>query len=407
MPKSTLVSFPPVPNPKGGVARGGRNPPLAERYARRKDGLYQLELRYSDPLTGEKKKKSFYGKTQAEALKKRKAFERTLDQGISSDSPKVSEYAEFWLETYKSNLRPRTMQSYRRDVNIIISIIGQKELKAVTQSDVQSVINTRAGLSTSAIKKTSITLKALFEAARGDRYIAVSPCEKLSPPKGTKDANPHKALTPEERAFLVAGAQDHRMYIPSMLMLYAGLRRGEVISFNISRDVDFQNKTLTVREAVYFDNNTPVVGETKSDAGLRTIALLPPLDTLLLPFKDTGLVFTNASGKIASETSFKKAWDSYLYHLEVAKNGVRKRWATEDQLTAWQFVELQCHDLRHTFCTMLFDASVDVKTAQLWMGHADPMVTMRIYTHLSKQKNAASTKAAQSYFKKQSKTIKP
>ena len=42
--------------------------------------------------------------------------------------------------------------------------------------------------------------------------------------------------------------------------------------------------------------------------------------------------------------------------------------------------------LRHTYATMLFDAGVDVKSAQRFLGHTDVEVTLSIYTHLTKFK---------------------
>ena len=51
------------------------------------------------------------------------------------------------------------------------------------------------------------------------------------------------------------------------------------------------------------------------------------------------------------------------------------------------------HDFRHTYCVMLFDAGVDMKTAQKWMGHADATMIMRIYDHLSKIRTDRSTDA--------------
>ena len=41
------------------------------------------------------------------------------------------------------------------------------------------------------------------------------------------------------------------------------------------------------------------------------------------------------------------------------------------------------------YATMLYDADVDVKTAQKLLGHADFGVTMKIYTHLSSEKETA------------------
>ena len=56
------------------------------------------------------------------------------------------------------------------------------------------------------------------------------------------------------------------------------------------------------------------------------------------------------------------------------------------------------HDLRHTFCTMLYNSGVDVKTAAYLMGHADIRVTMAIYTHLSNEKRDESQALMLSYF---------
>lgn len=42
--------------------------------------------------------------------------------------------------------------------------------------------------------------------------------------------------------------------------------------------------------------------------------------------------------------------------------------------------------LKHTYATMLFDAGVDVKSAQRFLGHEDIEVMLSIYTHLTKYK---------------------
>ena len=46
---------------------------------------------------------------------------------------------------------------------------------------------------------------------------------------------------------------------------------------------------------------------------------------------------------------------------------------------------------------MLYDAGVDVLTAQRLLGHADVQTTMRIYTHLSKQKEQHSIAAVHAH----------
>ena len=41
------------------------------------------------------------------------------------------------------------------------------------------------------------------------------------------------------------------------------------------------------------------------------------------------------------------------------------------------------HVLRHTFCTNMANAGMDLKSLQYLMGHSDAGVTMNVYTHAS------------------------
>ena len=47
--------------------------------------------------------------------------------------------------------------------------------------------------------------------------------------------------------------------------------------------------------------------------------------------------------------------------------------------------EFTPHCLRHTYCTMLYEAGVDVLVAKQLMGHSDIKTTLGIYTHLSRK----------------------
>ena len=57
---------------------------------------------------------------------------------------------------------------------------------------------------------------------------------------------------------------------------------------------------------------------------------------------------------------------------------------------------IRTHDFRHTFATMLWEASVDLKTAMKWMGHADQTMILRVYAHLTdKKEQEAALKMAE------------
>ena len=47
------------------------------------------------------------------------------------------------------------------------------------------------------------------------------------------------------------------------------------------------------------------------------------------------------------------------------------------------------HVCRHTFCTNMVNAGMDVKVLQYIMGHSEIDVTLNIYTHMSYDRAAA------------------
>lgn len=369
-----------------------------KRRSRRADGLFQVELRYKDQ-NGLAKKKSFYGKSQKEAENKKKAFERDLAAGLKADDKTAfGAYADHWLKTYKSGLKPGTLATYRHDVDLLKAAFAGKQLREIMPSDVQAWINTRAGLSASAIKKSVMTARSIFEAARHDRLILFNPCEHLAPPDGTFGT--HRALDPEERIFITTHCTDHRFYYAAMLMLYAGLRRGEAMAMRFDRDIDLDAQLIHVTESAHISENGTdfFLDAPKSAASVRTIPILPPLDAILAAAPKSGLVLPSAKGEMCTESAFSRCFESYLVHLEQELNGASRRWATEEQLKHWKTFPLRCHDLRHTFASLCYDAEIDPKTTQLWMGHADIMVTLRIYTHLSQQKQKNATDTARRKF---------
>lgn len=334
----------------------------------------------------------FYGSTQKEAMQKRDEYKRRMESGILEENA-VKTYAARWVSTYKANVTQNVYNTHVRILNRFCDHVGNKNMQDVTTMDLQSFINTVADKSQATINSYRDTIKGMFKSAVGDRVIAFNPAIALTLPKGTKGT--HRALNAEERQ-LISSVQ-HRIRAGVLVMLYAGLRRGEAMAIDIDRDVDFKAKTITVREAVRFEGGHPVVASPKTEAGDRVIPLMPALEEELKEMH--GLLMADVSGNIMSESAFDRAWESYITACETELNGCAKRWYGKKkehqgkELPSWRSVDIRPHDLRHSFCTMLYDAGIDLKTAQKWMGHADHSMIMRIYAHLSEEKEAEARKA--------------
>lgn len=397
MPAEKIVTFPSQKSP-------------TPRHKKRDDGRYRTKAYYQDPLTGARKEKYFYGDTFSEADKKKRDFLRQLETGISPDafSITVSEYVEKWLQLRaKKDAGRKTSRNYNthaREAARLTSAFGKKQLRHITQSDLQSILLSRQGMSKKAINSTYTTLHQIFLAALGDRLISFDPMATLEKPSGT--AGSHRALEEWEKSLILSHWPSHRGGLFAIIMLLTGLRRGELCALSWE-NVDLDARTITVTESISDNNGTPVRGKPKTEASVRVLPILPPLLPILQQHaRPSGPVCPGLHGEYMSASASDSLWSSFRYHLAVILCGVPKSSVTRCNLKAikdhpdlyseknpkyvWKDLTFRMHDLRHTFCTMLYDADVDVKTAQLLMGHSSVDVTMRIYTHLSQQRKLAS-----------------
>jgi integrase len=48
------------------------------------------------------------------------------------------------------------------------------------------------------------------------------------------------------------------------------------------------------------------------------------------------------------------------------------------------------HDLRHSFSTLLRQHGVNLETVSQLLGHADPAITVRVYSHVSMQQQESA-----------------
>ena len=312
------------------------------------------------------KDKQFMGRTEDEALQAREAYKRAVLSGLKPSSITFSQYAEKWLKSHKNGISERSRTRYKLHHRNFVESAGDKPLAQYVPSDISQFFQHYIGKSSSSILQASLAIGGVFRSAVADRIILSDPTQSIKPPKGTHGT--HRAITQEERQAI--HNTSHRLRPAVMVMLYAGLRKGEAIALDIDRDVDFENRLIHVREAVHhLPNGQPEITTTKTEAGVRTI---PLLDTLANELRGLhGLLCTSAKGLLMSDSAFDRAWQNYLKALSK---------------TAGKPIRIRTHDLRHSFCTMLYDAGIDIKSAMLWMGHANETMTMRIYTHLSNQK---------------------
>lgn len=325
------------------------------------------------------KDKWFMAYTEHEALQARERYKNALlyAQLDALEPPTVEDYAARWLPLHKPNISPKCAADYRCQLDKLTPAMGHKRLPEVTVDDAAAVWLQFTGMSASLIKRARMLYIALFDTAIENGLCQKNPFRArfAQPPKA--EAGSHRCLTQDEIALIRACT--HRFRVPVLIMLYCGLRRGEVLALT-SRDIDLKRGVIHVKRAVRFVSNRPEEADPKTAAGSRDV----PIPTILRPeLKDLhGLVAVSASGAQMSETAFRRAWAGYLHALSTL---------------AGHPVSIRPHDLRHTYCTMLRDAGVDIKQAMLWMGHSDEKMILRIYDHVREERTKKAAQQLDSY----------
>lgn len=357
---------------------------------------------------GQRIRKVFSAKTLRAARQLRSDYIAELERGMPQDAEAMTvyEWCERWMEVYRSDLSESNRASYNAQISRIKDDLGGMRLRDVNNIDVQRSLNGMRGMSTSAISKYKMVICQLFRTAQQNKYIRDNPTLDLRIPEGTYRG--HRALERWESALITTCYSQHRAGIWAMLMLYAGLRRGEMIALQWDA-VDLAARTIRVeRAATLISNRTTVRSGAKTQAGLRVLPICNVLYDALVAERhkadaDTSpYVCRSARGVMLSPSAYSRGWESFNATMTRLANGLElnidgnMRGVRTDRDTPsddMRKFDIDAHDLRYTFATALYDAGVDVKSAQYYMGHDDIRMTIDLYTQLSREReNSARAK---------------
>lgn len=335
----------------------------------------------------------FYGNSPDEAFAAREEYKRNEQRGFSKQT--VDEYALPWLKRAypKGSVSDSTYTGLAIHLQHLIDQIGRKQLSDIIPSDIKEIYAKEyAGRSNSYIRSAKQLYCALFDAAQADGLIRFNPARDKSAKPHTGKKPKERKLSKQERIWIETFCTDHRTWPAVMCMLYAGLRPQECKALKIDRDVDFDNNIITVRSTAHVDGQKyEFSSDMKTDWSSRQVPLFQPLKQALQGRK--GYLITSAHGKPVTIQTWRTAWDSYIFNMETAINGIQKRWygktkdqqqkKTEGNLPPWIEFDIVPYTLRHAFCAFCRDNGVDINTCRKWMGHADAKMILKVYDSVS------------------------
>ena len=341
---------------------------------KRADGRYCRQVMLGYNTDGTKKVKTVYGKTKKEVESKVYKLNKETEQNICiEDDVSVAEWAKIWLDVYKANVEYNTKYSYEVTVNThIIPSIGLFPLKKIKTVHIQQMLNNvvkDVGVRTAQICR--LTIKQIIKQAVIDGYIAIDVTAGLLPIKS--DTKEKRVLSDEEKRKALNTVLDDRERIFIDLLYYTGIRKGEALALEKS-DFDFDTHMMSITKNLVMTDDGEIVKSPKTQSGNR---ILPIPDNIIQKVQNycdglqTDYLFENKNGGRITKSGFRRMWDKIL--SQTGLEGVTP------------------HMFRHTYATSLYFAGIDVKTMQYLMGHSNINITLKIYTHLDKEKSTINS----------------
>ena len=368
--------------------------------------------------------------TLEELREKELAVLRDVLDGVKVDKNNltVNDLYNSWIQL-KRGLKENTFSNYKYMYKMFVEPdFGKNRITDLKRSDVRGFYNFLAEekhVQINTIDSIHTVLHQVLEIAVEDDYLRYNPSDNAL--KELKKAvnfevEKRRALTVSEQeifeAFLRKKGQYHRWYPVFTVMLWTGMRVGEITGLRWC-DIDLEEGSINVNHTlVYFDKRaeercTFAINTTKTKAGERSIPMLPKVKEAFLMEKEyqrecgvksesvvdgyRDFIFVNRFGNVQHQGTLNKALRRIIRDCNFEILDKNKQ---NDVIILPKFSN---HSLRHTFTTRMCEAGVNIKAMQEILGHADAETTMDIYAEATKELKKSELINFEEFFARHSK----
>lgn len=310
---------------------------------------------------------------------------------------------EEWYQSYINTVRVSTYARTRKMFdNHILPAFGDKRIRTITVGQVQLAINQWFKIApVSGYKRWFQYTTSVFDYAiklgympdKNPAKMVTIPHQKKVP--GDAPENYWDRDTLNRFLGLVLLDDNLEKFTLFRVLGYTGIRRGECLALTWD-DIDFKELTLRVNKTLTQGlRGETIVQPPKTPAGYRTVPLDEMTTQILrewrseqpqhypnqnfIPGGKDQLIFANTKNGFKGLDTPHKWLKPYLENPD------------------YQFKPITVHGFRKSYCTALVSAGVPVKEVQRRMGHDDIETTLDVYSFVTKEQIAKSTKIFEDY----------
>ena len=321
-------------------------------YATKTKGLRWLAYYHRDGK--QMLKRGFRTSRQAERWRS-EALTRATSPADSTVT--VGEWVSRWLEQHRGGVKPSTYQRYESSLRIwILPHIGPTRLTKLTHHHIEAMHEAAisGGRSPLTVRRNHTPMRLALQEAVRDGLIAQNPAALVRLPRMKPfEINP---FTPEEVHQFLKGNEENPLFPVLHLALNSGLRLGEIVALRVGRDIDLDNKTITVRET----QRQSITDTPKSRNSIRRVTL--PLEAC----------------EVLSDAIAMKPQGALAFHW---KPDVLSR-SMHRACQVARVKRIRFHDLRHTHATLLLASGANPKAVSSRLGHSSVAFTLQVYGHV-------------------------
>jgi integrase len=266
-----------------------------------------------------------------------------------------------------------------------------KEVKNVTEDDIQNYLNSLKNYSNSEIKKVYEQFNQAYKYLINFNLIKVNPMLRVYKPKSTKKEREVRALTLEEEKVLVrklTNNSDKLYSLVALIQLFTGMRVSEVLALTIN-DINFQNNEINIDKTLSRNLHSKIIikNSTKTKTSNRIIPIPRMIKKGLkerekIAVKNNEIyLFLNRNGH------FLDARDFNIFLKSILENSMDTK-------------EISSHNLRHTYITRCAESGMNPKVLMKLVGHKDIETTLGTYTTIYDNYTKSEMNKIQNYYKK-------
>ena len=365
----------------------------ASMYTLKADGRYQGYYRDE------------YGKRHAVCDRDpRKLYDKIAER----EAPKAltfGDIADAWGREVLEHHKPGTRACYDKPFERAKDSFGGIPATELGAPDIYKLLSemVRQGYSAKTVKMQRTVISQIYAHAIVDpkfgETVRYNPAAAAKLPSGMKKAVHREAPDDDVVADIRRRAGEAYFGLFALFLMSTGFRRGEALNVRWG-SIDFKGKTISCSGQTIYRGGKSVSSKPKTEAGVRVVPLLPDLEAALLALKkiekpkadDYLFHGEQDASQPMPESTYRRKWKHYCKDMGFVEDTAEARVSKQGKVYAYHTysVTLTPHVLRHGYATLLFEADVDVYTAQKLLGHADITTTMAVYTHLRERKKQAS-----------------